>query len=234
MSGGDTLQTYESGAHALVRGEGFLKARIEHYLLRTEDLIRTARYVPARETIETILSMDPGNLAGKSLEKRVEYVLNSLVQRNHQIRSSEAGEEFNWSRPRRDELVMIVDQDERLVESLVGNLRRYGLNFIAAASYDEAMKTLSFVKPDLIISEVNFENGPAGFDLYLWIRTNGNLCEVPFMFLATRIDRDTLIAGKRLGVDDFILKPMDQDVVMASIINCLSRRKKLLTKEIAR
>lgn len=225
---GGHLHTFESEAHALVRGDGFFKARIEHYLLRTEDMIRTARYIPAQETIETILSLDPGNPAGKSLEKRVAYLLSSLVQRNPQLKSLGAGEEFNWSRPRRDELVMIVDQDERLVESLVGNLRRYGLNFIAAASYDEAMKTLSFVKPDLIISEVNFENGPAGFDLYLWIRTNAILCEVPFLFLATKIDRDTLIAGKRLGVDDFILKPMDQEVVMASIINCLSRRKKLL------
>jgi DNA-binding response OmpR family regulator len=46
---------------------------------------------------------------------------------------------------------------------------------------------------------------------------------MPFLFLATRIDRDTLIAGKRLGVSDFVLKPLDDDLVIASILNCLSR-----------
>ena len=222
------MQVLDSAPHDLARGDGFFRARIEHYLLRAEDMIRTARYIPAKEAIKSILSLDPENTAGKSLEKRVEYLLDSITHRNRTGKMPVAREIPEWSRPRRDELVMIIDQDERLVESLVENLRRHGLNFVAAASYDEALNTLSLVRPDLIISEVNFENGPAGFDLYLWIRTNAVLCETPFLFLATKIDRDTLIAGKRLGVDDFIFKPMDQEVVMASIINCLSRRKKMV------
>jgi PleD family two-component response regulator len=214
-----------------MRGEGYFRAKVEHYLQRAEGYIRTARFVPARETIETILSLDPENSAGKSLEKRLDYLLNSILHRGSQLLVSNNGDGVDWTRPRRDELVLIVDQDDRLVELLVEHLRRHGLNVIASANFEEAIKTLSFVRPDLIISEVNFENGPEGFDLYLWIRTNAVMCEVPFLFLATRIDRDTLIAGKRLGVDDFVFKPVDQDVVMASIINCLSRRKKMLAKK---
>jgi PleD family two-component response regulator len=211
-----------------MRGQGFFKAKVEHYLQRAEGYIRTARFIPARDTVETVLSLDPENAAGKSLEKRVEYILNTIAQRGNQVHASNNGDGMEWTRPRRDELVMIVDQDERLVESLVERLRKHGFNVVASASYDEAMKTLSLVRPDLIISEVNFENGPAGFDLYLWIRTNALMCETPFLFLATKIDREMLIAGKRLGVDDFVFKPVDHDVVMASIINCLSRRKKVL------
>lgn len=214
-----------------MRGQGFFRAKVEHYLQRAEGYIRTARFIPARDTIETILSLDPENAAGKSLEKRVEYILHTIAQRSNSPRVSNNGDGINWTRPRRDELVMIVDQDECLVESLVEHLCRHGFNVVASASYEEAMQTLSFVRPDLIISEVNFENGPAGFDLYLWIRTSAVMCETPFLFLATKIDRDTLIAGKRLGVDDFVFKPVDQEVVMASIINCLSRRKKMLAKE---
>jgi PleD family two-component response regulator len=76
-----------------------------------------------------------------------------------------------------------------------------------------------------VISEVNFENGPLGFDLYLWVRTNQATAGIPFVFLAMKIDRDTLIAGKKVGVDDFILKPLDADVVTASVIQCLSRKR---------
>jgi DNA-binding response OmpR family regulator len=57
------------------------------------------------------------------------------------------------------------------------------------------------------------------------LKTNSGNEDLPFLFLATRIDRDTLIAGKRFGVDDLILKPVDDDVVIASVINSLSRRK---------
>ncbi|HCV42607.1 MAG TPA: hypothetical protein DGH68_03915 [Bacteroidetes bacterium] len=78
----------------------------------------------------------------------------------------------------------------------------------------------------MVVSEVNFENGSLGYDLYLWIRTNIGTERLPFLFLATRIDRDTLIAGKRLGVSDFILKPLDEDLVVASVLNCLARKKK--------
>jgi DNA-binding response OmpR family regulator len=96
---------------------------------------------------------------------------------------------------------------------------------IGAGSYEEAVEALGTVQPDIILSEVNFAQGSRGFDLYLWLRTNSAFMDTPFMFLAARVDRDTLIAGKRFGVDDFILKPVDREVVTASIVNCLSRRR---------
>jgi DNA-binding response OmpR family regulator len=125
----------------------------------------------------------------------------------------------------RRKLVMIVDQDERILTSLTESLRGYDLEAAGASSYKEAVATITKITPDLVISEVNFADGPAGFDLFLWIRTNSSTQGIPFLFHATRIDRDTLIAGKRLGVDDFILKPFDGDVVIASIHNCLFLQK---------
>jgi DNA-binding response OmpR family regulator len=129
-------------------------------------------------------------------------------------------------RHRRNELVLIVDQDERVLTSLTSTLRKHGFRAAGAGSYDEAREAISEYKPDMVVSEVNFENGSVGYDLYLWIRTSVDTGELPFLFLATRIDRDTLIAGKRLGVNDFVLKPLDEELVVASILNCLSRTRK--------
>ena len=122
--------------------------------------------------------------------------------------------------------MLIVDQDERVLTSLTSALRKYGFGAVGAGSYDEAIEAITSYHPDMVVSEVNFENGSVGYDLYLWIRTNIRTRELPFLFLATRIDRDTLIAGKRLGVADFVLKPLDEDLVTASILNCLARMKK--------
>jgi DNA-binding response OmpR family regulator len=59
------------------------------------------------------------------------------------------------------------------------------------------------------------------------VKTNLADRDIPFVFLAARIDRETLIAGKRFGVDDFLQKPVDAEVILASIVNCLSRRRAL-------
>ena len=175
-----------------------------------------ARYDAALKTLETVFSLDPENSAGKSLKKRIQYCLTSLLELSRGYDANTGS-----GRQRRRRLVMIVDQDEQILTSLPESLRKYGLEAIAASSYKEAVDTITKIKPDLVISEVNFADGPAGFDLFLWVRTNTSTQNIPFLFLATRIDRDTLIAGKRLGVDDFILKPFDGNVVTALIHNSL-------------
>jgi DNA-binding response OmpR family regulator len=81
------------------------------------------------------------------------------------------------------------------------------------------------VVPDVMVSEVNFDTGARGFDLFLWMRTNPALVNVPFLFHATRIDRDVMIAGRRFGVDDFLVKPIDGELLAAAATTVLHRRR---------
>jgi DNA-binding response OmpR family regulator len=172
-----------------------------------------------------VSELDSENRSAKSLQKRIDYVLASL-SRNGAAIPPDTAPDASWRRQKRDEIVLVVDQDERVLGGLSDSLGKHGFNMVSAGSYDEAIEMLSVVSPSIVVSEVNFANGPVGFDLYLWIRTNAKLQNIPFLFLATRVDRETLIAGKRLGVDDFIVKPLDEAVVVASILNCLARDKK--------
>ncbi len=216
------LDTFDVSTNALVLSETFHRAKVEHYLHRAEEFVQMARYDAALKTLEAVFSLDPENSVGKSLKKRIQYSLTSLLELSCDNQPYDAN---TGSGRQRRSLAMIVDQDERVLISLTESLCKYGLEAIAASSYKEAVDTMTKIRPDLVISEVNFADGPAGFDLFLWVRTNTSTQVIPFLFLATRIDRHTLIAGKRLGVDDFILKPFDVDVVTASIQNCLFRQK---------
>ena len=94
------------------------------------------------------------------------------------------------------------------------------------------METLPLVRPDLLISEVNFATGSKGFDLFLWLKTSGQHKETAFIFLAARLDRETLIAGKRFGVDDFLLKPVDAEVVATMAISCLAKTKSVTPQRV--
>jgi len=199
-------------------------AKIEHYLRGAEDLFQMARYSAALQTLDHVLRLDSGNVAARSLGKRIEYKL-AILQRKNGLSHEEEGSDRMPQRRRR-EIVLVVDQDERVLERFTERLGRYGLEVVSAASYKEALETLGEIVPDLVISEVNFENGPAGFDLFLWLKSGVATQRVPFIFLATKIDREVLVAGKRLGVDDFLVKPADDEVVAASVMNALARARK--------
>lgn len=204
----------------------FRQAKAEHYLLRAEEYLQMHRFFVARATLQKVLCIDPSSKAAGSLEKKIEVSFAELSRHAASPENVGSSQGADGHRHRRKELVMVVDQDERVLNALTERLKLEGFDVICAASYDEAIESLTAVRPDVVVSEVNFENGSVGFDLYLWIRTNNATSTTPFLFLVTKIDRDMLIAGKRLGVDDFIVKPLDEDVVTASIMQCLARHKK--------
>lgn len=217
------MNTEEDDIGGLTPAESFRRAKVDHFLQHVRDYVEMGRYLAGLKTLDTVFGLDASNEEGRVLKGTIDDLVAHLLKRTTNGKGDNAAE--GHVRPRRSDLVMIVDQDERLLTSLTGTLRRYGFMAIGASSYEEALETYSTFRPEVVISEVNFETGPKGFDLYLWLKTNAGNQDVPFLFLATRIDRETLIAGKRFGVDDLIMKPVDDDVVIASVINCISRRK---------
>jgi CheY-like chemotaxis protein len=206
--------------HGTLEGTGmdlrYRNAKVEHYLDRAQDYFNMARYLAAKQPLDRALTLDPQNQAGRILLRSIEQSISSIANDDGSV----ATVTVRQSRPRRSELIVLIDQDERVLEGLTSSLRKYGFTVVSAGSYHEAVELLSFATPQLILSEVN---------LYLWVRTNSRLQHIPFLFLSTRVDRQTLIAGKRLGVNDFILKPVDDDLVYASIVSCLGRGKQVIS-----
>ena len=220
------MQSQETDIDDSIEGlpprDRFLRAKAEHFIRRAEECIEMARYNAARKYLARAEESDPANTAGKDLQAAIEQKFLQIQHRGNGFGSANGDQAV---RRRRSELVLLVDQDEQLLACLGSALNRYGFQVLGAVSYEEAVETLSLFVPDAVISEVNFENGSRGFDLYQWIKGNIASRSIPFLFLAARIDRETLIAGKRFGVDDFLQKPVDQEVVTASLINCLARRR---------
>ena len=212
----------------LTPAEVFRRAKVEHFLQHVRDYAGMGRYLAGLKTLDTVFGLDASNEEGMLLKRTIDDLVGHILKRTTNGKREKA--DGTQSHPRRADLVMIVDQDERLLTSLTGTLHRYGFMAAGASSYDEALETFAMFRPEVVISEVNFETGPKGFDLYLWLKTNSGNQDVPFLFLATRIDRETLIAGKRFGVDDLIMKPVDDDVVIASVINCISRKRTSQTR----
>ncbi len=213
------------GLELLPPRERFLRAKADHYLRRAEECIQMSRFSAARRYIGKADAIDPDNQGGKVLQSIIDQ---RLIEIQHRGNGALGENGTNGIKRRRSELVLLVDQDEQLLAGLGEALRKYGFQVLGASNFDEAVETMSLITPDAVVSEVNFETGPRGFDLFHWMKNNLTSRSIPFLFLAARIDRETLIAGKRFGVDDFLQKPVDEGVVSASILNCLARRRPAL------
>jgi CheY-like chemotaxis protein len=207
----------------------FRRAKVEHFLSQARDFLATGRLLAARGRLEKVFELDRSEEEGRALKRELEGELALVTGSNGEALPDGSPESAEGGAPRgrRKELVLIVDQDEELLASLAASLRRYGYGVMGAASYDEAVETMKLVPPHVVVSEINFDSGPRGFDLFLWTKTNASAASPLFFFLATRIDREAVIAGKRFGVEDLIPKPVDVEVVLASIASSLSRRNTL-------
>ena len=181
----------------------FAAARLELYLERAREQRAHARYLAAATSLARLLAREP--LHPEALALR-EEVREEVARLSAPVQAR---------RPSRG-LVLLVDQDDRVAAGLVTSFRLSGFGVMAASSPVEAGQILADSLPDVVVSEVNFHDGPSGLDFYTALRNDRRVRDVPFLFLATRLDRDLMIAGRRMGVDDMLQKPADPDVVVAA------------------
>ncbi len=90
----------------------------------------------------------------------------------------------------------------------------------------EALKLLETMDnpPDLILSDIMMPEMD-GYDFFEKVSDNPNWFRIPFIFLTAKSDPEDVRFGKKLGVDDYIIKPFDNDDLLASIKGKLRRNK---------
>jgi len=120
--------------------------------------------------------------------------------------------------------ILVVDGDDALLNELTRTLRLNSYAVAAAISPEEAIETMKLTVPDIVISEVTFDGGLVGFDLYQAIRSTNGLAHIPFFFMSKTVDRTSEIIGRRLGVDGFVPKPIDYEMLLATLIGRLLNR----------
>jgi CheY-like chemotaxis protein len=121
-------------------------------------------------------------------------------------------------------IVFILDSDEKFLQSLARQLRMKSYAVMSATSTYDAANTLMQVLPDIIISEVTFQGEPLGFDFYEFVRSNEKSRNIPFIFMSESFDRSAMLIGKRLGVDDFFSKPLDFEMLYATLDGKMLRK----------
>lgn len=121
------------------------------------------------------------------------------------------------AQPRNDALILCVEDEESLRRDIAEELTEVGYRVVEAASYEEARSQLAVVRPDLILCDICLP-GMDGYDLLRSLQANpDDYADIPFIFLSALADRREVVEGKQLGADDYLTKPVDFDLMLATV-----------------
>lgn len=119
--------------------------------------------------------------------------------------------------------IVCVEDEEAIREDIADELRDSGHDVIEACDGADGLKKIAEHKPDLVISDITMPNMD-GLTLLSTLREqHPNLVDVPFIFLSALADREDQLRGIELGVDDYLTKPIDFDLLLATAKSRISR-----------
>lgn len=119
--------------------------------------------------------------------------------------------------------ILVVEDDKRLNMSVCTFLNRNGYEAKGFLSVDDAYDALADDVFDLIISDIMMP-GTDGFEFVEEIRATNK--EIPILFITARDDFSSKARGFKMGVDDYLTKPIDLEELLLRI-GALLRRSKI-------
>lgn len=117
--------------------------------------------------------------------------------------------------------IMLVDDDALLRRSVAFSLEQEGYRISTASNAEDALALARRDPPDLIVLDIGLP-GMDGLDALRYFEAQLN---VPIIFLTARRRELDEVLGLKLGAEDYITKPFDQDVLLARIEVVLRRAK---------
>ncbi|MCL6606338.1 MAG: response regulator transcription factor [Paenibacillus sp.] len=119
--------------------------------------------------------------------------------------------------------ILIVDDEQPMQELLQLYLSNDGYHTETAVDGEMAMSLLSYTKYDLVILDLMMPKLD-GFDVCKAIR---NVSNVPIIMLTAREDTIDKVVGLKLGADDYMTKPFEQQELLARMESIFRREKYL-------
>jgi UDP-3-O-[3-hydroxymyristoyl] N-acetylglucosamine deacetylase len=122
--------------------------------------------------------------------------------------------------------VLIVDDEERVVQSITGVLEDEGFRVATARSGEEAIWVFQREGPDVTLLDI-WMPGMDGIEVLKRLKSIAPDCQV--IMISGHATISTAMTAVRLGAFDFVEKPLSLDVLLMTIRRALDHQKELLT-----
>ncbi len=116
-------------------------------------------------------------------------------------------------------------------EDVVETLQDAGHQTLEAENGREGLKVLLDSRPDLVLCDITMPE-MNGFEFIAEVHDkHPELADVPIIFLSALADRRDVIAGRQLGADDYITKPIDYELLLATVESRLKQIERMGRRE---
>lgn len=124
--------------------------------------------------------------------------------------------------------VLVVEDDTNLLDGVRNILELDDYMVLTAENGMEALGVLrnEAYPPDLIVSDIMMPHMD-GITLLERVRQEERWAGIPFIFLTARGEREDMQRGRKLGVDDYVVKPYDPEDLLITVETRLERHRKL-------
>jgi two-component system chemotaxis response regulator CheY len=113
--------------------------------------------------------------------------------------------------------VLVVDDYSTMVRIIRNLLRQLGFaNVDDASDGSAALEKMHIKHYGLVISDWNMEP-MTGYDLLRQVRADPSLGEIPFIMVTAESKTENVIAAKKAGVNNYIVKPFNAQTLKAKI-----------------
>ncbi|MBB6261084.1 DNA-binding NarL/FixJ family response regulator [Paenochrobactrum gallinarii] len=114
-------------------------------------------------------------------------------------------------------VILCIEDEVQLRRDIVDELVEAGYDVLEASNGKQALDKLARVCPDLILCDISMPELD-GYGVLNALQERGaDYAEIPFVFLSALADPRHIVDGKRLGADDYLVKPIDYDLLLATI-----------------
>ncbi len=127
-------------------------------------------------------------------------------------------------------LILIVDDQDEVRKSIVYSLKSH-FEIMEAENGSKALALAKSNMPDLIVSDVVMPDMD-GFFMSKQLKEDLDTSHIPIILLTSQNEESSIISGLKTGIDDYMLKPFNPQILALKVCNLLQNRE-LLKKKVS-
>ncbi len=111
------------------------------------------------------------------------------------------------------EKILVIDDEEPTVQLIAMLLERRGFEVIKAYRAEDGLRKAYRYQPDLVLLDIMMPEMD-GWEVCKRLR---EMSDVPIIFLTARSDVKDVVRGLEMGADDYLVKPYENDELVARV-----------------
>ena len=115
--------------------------------------------------------------------------------------------------------IFIVEDDNDIAEILANELSVWGYDTVCVKDFNNVLDEFKAEKPELVLMDIILPY----FNGFYWCQKIREISKVPLMFISSKSEDIDIVQAMQFGGDDYIVKPINIQIVRAKIVALLRR-----------